>query len=592
MATHPGSSDAGRRQTPGWRGAGPVGLLLFGALLLLRSWGRWCDPLVDTGRELYAPWRLVEGDVLYRDVAWFNGPLSAYFHALAFRLFGVGLQTLVVANVAVMAGTAALLHDLVRRLADRLTAAVGVALFLACFALGQAFPPSDFTWAFPYSHELTHGVALAVAALWALERAARTRRRCWLACHGVLLGLVFLTKPEVFLAAALASAAGLFFYRTGVASLSPIVVGAAAPPLVAFVMLATAMPPAEACRGVLGGWTGAFLPELRTNHFYRYTRGTLDIEHSLAMAALWSGAEIALFGALALLARAWGKARDGSLVARVVAFAVPAAVLYAVPDIAWHHATRALPFLLPVVLVVWVWRCWRVPGDLTAAGRATLAVLGLTMLAKVMWSARIAHYGFALVLPGTLALVVALLADAPAALERRGGAPQVFRSAVVGVLVAMVAHFVGVSGKYFASHTTPVAEGGDAFLADARGRLVETALEILRDAGADGRTLLVLPEGVTINYLGRMRTPTSFINFLPPELIIFGEDRILQSLRAQPPDFLVLLPRSMREYGEEHWGDRYGASLARWAAEPRRFELLKEVRTPAGRLLMQVLRRR
>ena len=30
----------------------------------------------------------MEGDVLYRDVAVFNGPLSQYFNALCFRVFG------------------------------------------------------------------------------------------------------------------------------------------------------------------------------------------------------------------------------------------------------------------------------------------------------------------------------------------------------------------------------------------------------------------------------------------------------------------------------------------------------------------------
>lgn len=37
------------------------------------SWRRWADPIVDFGRELYIPWRLSEGAVLYRDVEDFYG---------------------------------------------------------------------------------------------------------------------------------------------------------------------------------------------------------------------------------------------------------------------------------------------------------------------------------------------------------------------------------------------------------------------------------------------------------------------------------------------------------------------------------------
>ena len=46
------------------------------AALLWWSWRRWPDPLVDFGRELYVPWRINAGQVLYRDLASLFGPLS------------------------------------------------------------------------------------------------------------------------------------------------------------------------------------------------------------------------------------------------------------------------------------------------------------------------------------------------------------------------------------------------------------------------------------------------------------------------------------------------------------------------------------
>src|SRR5262245_19376343 len=56
-----------------------------------RSWRTWPDLLIDFGNELYVPWRITEGEHLYRDIAFTMGPLSQYFHALLFRLFGVSL---------------------------------------------------------------------------------------------------------------------------------------------------------------------------------------------------------------------------------------------------------------------------------------------------------------------------------------------------------------------------------------------------------------------------------------------------------------------------------------------------------------------
>ena len=58
--------------------------------MIALTWRGWADPLVDFGRELYVPWRLAEGERLYLDIAWFNGPLSQYWNALWFRIFGTG----------------------------------------------------------------------------------------------------------------------------------------------------------------------------------------------------------------------------------------------------------------------------------------------------------------------------------------------------------------------------------------------------------------------------------------------------------------------------------------------------------------------
>ena len=65
----------------------------------VQTWRRWPDLLIDFGRELYVPWQLASGAVLYEDIAYFNGPLSAYWNALLFRWFGPSLLTLVVANL-------------------------------------------------------------------------------------------------------------------------------------------------------------------------------------------------------------------------------------------------------------------------------------------------------------------------------------------------------------------------------------------------------------------------------------------------------------------------------------------------------------
>jgi hypothetical protein len=79
-ATHPSSF----RLQPYRRWAGPAIVLLANLVMLLWFWGRAPDPVIDFGREIYIPWRITEGQHLYRDFTYFNGPFSPYFNALIF----------------------------------------------------------------------------------------------------------------------------------------------------------------------------------------------------------------------------------------------------------------------------------------------------------------------------------------------------------------------------------------------------------------------------------------------------------------------------------------------------------------------------
>lgn len=49
------------------------------------SWGKWPDPLIDFGRELYLPWRITQGAVLFKDEMHLYGPLSPYLNSLFFE---------------------------------------------------------------------------------------------------------------------------------------------------------------------------------------------------------------------------------------------------------------------------------------------------------------------------------------------------------------------------------------------------------------------------------------------------------------------------------------------------------------------------
>src|SRR5262245_27192509 len=99
------------------RWIGVVLIALAGAIVLAFTWGTWPDPLTDAGRELYVPWRLSLGERLYADIAYFNGPLSPYVNAMWFKLFGLSIRTLVIANLALLVILIALVYRVMREIA-------------------------------------------------------------------------------------------------------------------------------------------------------------------------------------------------------------------------------------------------------------------------------------------------------------------------------------------------------------------------------------------------------------------------------------------------------------------------------------------
>ena len=514
------------------------------AALAAWSWGRWPDVLVDFGRELYVAWRLSEGDVLYRDVASFYGPLSPYVNALWFRLFGVGLRTLVLCNMAVMAGVAAGLYALVARAGagSRWGALAGGVVFLAMFGFAHLIANGSFNFVAPYSHESTHGFALGLGAiLCALKVVERPSREAWwtLAC-GLLDGLAFLTKPETFVAAAGTSVLLIAIARPGNRARTAFVAGLILPPAIAFGLLSSAMPARDAGIGVLGSWAFAGNEGLRGMSYFAWSMGLNDPGRSLAALGRAALPQALLLGLAVGLA--W-VAKDRPRLRGPLAVAAAAAVLLLLAPAWrarwWFQVARPLPLwaLLAAATSAWVmWRRRGAPDFPVHAARLALAVFALLLMPRILLNARLYHYGFVLAVPATLVVWAALLDWIPQALDRRGAAGGVVRAAALAALAVTLAFHLGESHARYRAKVYPVGAGADHFLADVRGPFVAAILQGLseRQRAAPGETLAVLPEGVMLNYLSRRRTSIPYLTMLPSDEATVRRGRAARLASAPP----------------------------------------------------------
>lgn len=552
------------------------------------SWRKWPDPLVDFGRELYVPWQIARGKALYRDIASLFGPLSPYVNALWFRLFAVSLTTLAVMNLLVLGATMAAIYRLLAIATDRIAASAGTLAALLLCGFSQYLDVGNYNFVTPYSHEATHGFALAVGAIVFLYHAVSMerdgfRRTSLYTAAGFCFGLVLLTKPELALAACIALAAGFAaaaalgsdVRRSAARGLIPFVVAAAAGPLafVLFFRVSGGMSIAGAIRATANGWIVAFTTSIATNPFYLRVSGfDAPWTNAFRMLRIFVGAAVVLAAALALAAaRPQSRAMRFAIVALQAVFLLAAALAFPM-----FQVSRALPLFaitggIGAIRLFANTRSSR-EARLRAIALMMWAAFALALLAKMILNAQIYHYGFYLALPSLTVAVITLVALVPDAVQRATGRDGTrLRLMMLAIVVVAIAPDLALANLAYRGKALSVGSNGDRFwAADTttfwQGRAVRDALAWIDGNVPKDATIAVLPEGVMINYLSRRDTPIRFINFMPPELIAFGEPPIVKAFEEHPPDFVFVVHRNTREYGYASFGSdpAYGRDILGW----------------------------
>jgi len=552
------------------------------AALLVWSWRKWPDPLVDFGRELYVPWQLENGRMLYRDIASLFGPLSPYLNLLWFRLFGVSLMTLALANTVLLAALIAGVYEMIRGATDRVTATVATLTAMLLFGFSQYLDVGNYNYITPYSHEATHGMVLSVASMLAWRTAAAGRAPAAAALSGLCAGLAALTKPEIAVALAAAMTIGIVVAvrledETGVATkLAATFAAFVIVPAACFFLyfhLAGPMTLHDAARNVVAGWIPAIFTPIARNAFYAKITGfDRPVAHFWQMLVTFAGFLVFVAMAIGL-----GYQRPSQPVRRMAWLAVQVVYLLTVAiAVPYFQLSRAFPLIVACGFAGILVTCARSGPRGIEAAPAVLLLMWCTfaevLLGKMLLNARIYHYGFYLALPATTVTVILLVWIVPkivAAASDDAVARRTRWLLAAAVAVAIAPH-LALTQTWFSTKTIAVGSGADRFLASGRsfwqGEAVRDAVGWLERETSSTSTVAVIPEGIMINYLARRITPVPFVNYMPPEVTAFGEPEMLRAFAEHPPDYVLLVDRDTSEYGFAAFGSdpRYGAALLSW----------------------------
>jgi hypothetical protein len=174
-----------------------VAVLVCFTLLAGANWGKIQLLIIDVGREVEISARLLSGQVLYRDVATYYGPLAYYTNALALLIFGQRLEVFYAVGVSLALAATLPFY----RLAKRLTCPSWAALCTICMLIYCAIGPGLFYFIVPYSYGAAYGIVLSLLAIAAVDCYFSTGRTRWLFVSAIACGLAGLAKQEYGVAA-------------------------------------------------------------------------------------------------------------------------------------------------------------------------------------------------------------------------------------------------------------------------------------------------------------------------------------------------------------------------------------------------------
>jgi hypothetical protein len=564
-----------------WRVADWLSVAGIFVFLALKTWRRSSDPIVDFPRHLYTAWRMNEGDLLYRDISCWFGPLPHLVEAGAFKLFGSGLDTILWLNLVLLVAILFLLRAAFSASSGKLIVWLVSAVFLLVFGFAEYTIGGNSNFLTPYASQATWGFAGLMLVIVALARDAGNFSRRWLMVAGIGSGVTFVCKPEFVVAASAAwllylLSWGLATRRSGrcLRAIGRCVgmglAGFFMVWLAVFLVLSRLGGLIYAFQSVNWVPWSVFGSEFRhasiTSRFNAVGAGLDNPMPMLLHHLEWTGMVGGGYAGLRLVGHFWERQKQRPWLRLLVASAMVIGAIKAGLDVRWIESGQAVNIPAFVIAIALFGICVRAAWLLRTEPLVNFVPLGLIavpaalMLLRMVLNGRIYHYGF-FMMPLALCFLIALMMRAN----------WLVRLSVC-IITLIACTKLAYSTLHFANaRSLLIGEGRDRlyafpFRVSTSGTILAEALaQVPRFAGG-ARNLVAIPYSSAFNYHLRLKNPLVAQEWNPDNLGFLGRDRLRNDLRTARPDVILFFDRNLSEYGVPYFGydERSGASILDW----------------------------
>ncbi len=545
-------------------------IILFG-VMSAASWERWANPIIDGGREMNTPLRLLQGEQIYSEVYYLYGPVAPFFNALLYKIFGIHLHTLYAAGLAGGLLLVLLIFHLGRKFMsvfEAMLAAVAVLLLCVFKQRGNMI--------FPYSYAVLYGTLLGTLALAAQLAHIRSNRMRSLFIAGALSGLTLCCKLEFGFAAiaslvalAISSPRSERLRNAGIALLAVLIF-----PLLIYGFLLARIPAGPLLKDTF------LLPGHMPAELIYFNKVKLGLNDPGRTFREFISAAALLFGAAGIFSLAGIRMTGGSILSAPRAQGVQR--LWWITGIGWGlilvhmlfygsnwdlNPFRALPILFAGMIYYYFAEQAGSEGkEPSRRSLLLLSVYSLAVLVRVLVRVPAGGaYGSGLVPVPILLFFYIANRDFP--IIRLSPAAARFRRRLI--LIGISIPLAAVMGVLIYRQ----AEAGYVPLRTPRGELrfpsahisaMNQAIDFIARNTSRGEFLLALPEGSSLNFLANRPVPVRY-EIVTPGFVRSEEERtMIHQIQEKKVRYIFLFNRPTSEFGPKIFGQDYCRTLMEW----------------------------
>lgn len=548
--------------------------------LLHFSWLKWGDLIIDLGRDMYVPLEILSGKLLYRDVYYLHGPFSPYFNAILFKMLGAHIHSLIASGIITTLVVSILIYKISRLFLDILSSTFVILTFLFVFAFGQYVYLGNYNFIIPYAYPAIHGMLFSLLSLYTFYDSLFKKAKY---ICSLPIFFTFLCRIEIGLMLILAILVtfiihslfeGVGFRKIFKHLLIYLVIPFIFSATIYSLFLIRAFDVVQ--RGNLWDiiWTSNI-----NSPFVRFHSGFYDIfENTKIMFRTF------IYYLLLCIIFSLGGFimtyiyRLRSLFKKTLFFFLTGSLFILISFyffrkfFNYNLQYRCLPIICLLTFFIALWKFIKTKErreKLRYLFLLTVSLFSLFLIIRKLFFVWAGHYGFYMLLPGMVIYYVFFLKIVPEVLKPPMSRTFFRLSFLYIFLLFIMSHFT-ISRFCYAQKTLKVSSprGNLYVFNNAREKRNKELIEFLIENTAKEASLVVFPEGLTINFLSERKNPLYYYTYLPFDLVREEvAENIISEMENEKVDYIVLVQRDTAEFGYYIFGKDYGESIWKYILE-------------------------